>query len=114
MMHRALDETDDRVSRSGLLAAHVEIMLAAGDVAAARAAAEELASIAADLSTSSYDTAYAADLPNAWGTGTSYLASSHVANGLVGTFGGETRAVFFTSGRVVQYAEADAPGSGRP
>lgn len=59
-------------------------------------------------STASYDSTYAADLPNAWGLGTSYLANSHVANGLVGTFGGETRAVFFTSGRVVQYTNAVA------
>lgn len=60
-------------------------------------------------STASYDATYTADVLNAWGTGTSYLAHSHLANGLVGTFGGETRAVFFTSGRVVQYAETAAP-----
>ncbi|HET6585617.1 MAG TPA: hypothetical protein VFG69_19290 [Nannocystaceae bacterium] len=61
-------------------------------------------------STAAYDSTYTADLPNAWGLGTSYLANSHVANGLVGTFAGETRAVFFTSGRVVQYADAAAAG----
>lgn len=55
-------------------------------------------------STSSYDGAYTADVANAWGTGTSYLASSHVANGLLLETGGELRWVFFTSGRVVHYA----------
>ena len=44
---RALAETTDRFRRAKLLPAHVEIMLAAGDVAAARAAADELADIAA-------------------------------------------------------------------
>jgi hypothetical protein len=61
-------------------------------------------------STANYDNTYTADVLNAWNTGTSFLANSHVANGLVGSFGGETRAVFFTSGRVVQYAEVAAPG----
>ena len=60
-------------------------------------------------STPGYDATYAADQLNAWGLGTSYLANSHVANGLVGTFAGETRAVVFTSGRVVQYAAAARP-----
>jgi DNA-binding CsgD family transcriptional regulator len=49
MMRRALDEATDRVTRFGLLAAHAEIMLAAGDLPAARAAAEELLAIAAAL-----------------------------------------------------------------
>ena len=57
-------------------------------------------------STASYDATYSADLPNAWGTGTSYLANSHIANGLMMDVAGESRAVLFTSGRVVQYAEA--------
>jgi DNA-binding CsgD family transcriptional regulator len=48
-MRRAIDETQGRVTRSRLLSAHVEIMLAAGDVPAARRAADELSSIAADL-----------------------------------------------------------------
>jgi hypothetical protein len=61
-------------------------------------------------STPAYDATYTADMPNAWGLGTSYLTHSHVANGLVGRFAGETRAVFFTSGRVVQYSAAAAPG----
>lgn len=41
-----LDEAHDGPTRSGLLAAYVEIMLAANDQAAARAAADELATIA--------------------------------------------------------------------
>jgi DNA-binding NarL/FixJ family response regulator len=42
-------EAQDRVSRSKVLAAHVEIMLAAGDVPAAHAAADQLSQIAAEL-----------------------------------------------------------------
>jgi DNA-binding CsgD family transcriptional regulator len=45
----ALDETLDRAARSRMLAAYVEIVLAAGDVQAARVAADELAEIAADF-----------------------------------------------------------------
>ena len=54
-------------------------------------------------STSEYDLAYTADRPNAWATGTSYIANSHIANGLITRIGAAIRAVFFTSGRVVQY-----------
>jgi DNA-binding CsgD family transcriptional regulator len=45
----ALDEAPDRVTRSKVLAAYVEIVLAAGDVQAARVAADELAEIAVDV-----------------------------------------------------------------
>ncbi|MGH8930124.1 MAG: LuxR C-terminal-related transcriptional regulator [Egibacteraceae bacterium] len=45
----AVDETGDRVTRSKILAAYVEIVLAAGDNRAARAATDELCEIAADL-----------------------------------------------------------------
>ena len=45
----ALDEALDRAARSRMLAACVEIVLAAGDVHAARVAADELAEIAADF-----------------------------------------------------------------
>ncbi|MBM4392805.1 MAG: hypothetical protein FJ090_16900 [Deltaproteobacteria bacterium] len=55
-------------------------------------------------STATYDSAYTADQLNQWGTGTSYLANSHIANGLLLETGGELRWVFFTSGRVVHYA----------
>jgi DNA-binding NarL/FixJ family response regulator len=48
-IRRLLDETQDRRTRSRLLAAAVEIELAAGDVAAARAAAGELSAIAGEL-----------------------------------------------------------------
>lgn len=48
-VRRVLDEADDHVARSKVLPAYVEIMLAARDVGAARAAADELADIAADL-----------------------------------------------------------------
>jgi DNA-binding NarL/FixJ family response regulator len=48
-IRRAVAEAQDRVTRFNLLAAHVEIALAEGDVPAARAAADELAKIAANL-----------------------------------------------------------------
>ena len=49
-IRRVLDEASTTASRrSRLLAAYVEIMLAAGDIAAARAAADELAEIAGGL-----------------------------------------------------------------
>ncbi len=43
-----LDQAQDRAARCKMLAASVEIVLAAGDVSAARAAADELAEIAGD------------------------------------------------------------------
>jgi DNA-binding NarL/FixJ family response regulator len=46
-IRRALDEATDPVTRSHLLAAYVEIVLAAGDSDSARAAADELAAVAA-------------------------------------------------------------------
>jgi DNA-binding CsgD family transcriptional regulator len=51
-IRRAVNEAHDRLTRSRLLAAHVEIMLVVGDVQAARAAAEDLAEIAAALDAS--------------------------------------------------------------
>jgi DNA-binding CsgD family transcriptional regulator len=48
-IRRLMDEASDRVTRSNLLAAYVEIMLDAHDVAAARVAADELSAIAGDL-----------------------------------------------------------------
>ncbi len=47
-IRRVLDEAQDPVARSRVLAPYVEIVLASGDVGAARAAADELSSIAAD------------------------------------------------------------------
>ena len=47
-IRQAVDEAPERVTRSRLLAAHVEIALAAGDVPGARAAADELSQIADD------------------------------------------------------------------
>ena len=47
-IRRVLDEAQDPVRRSRLLAPYVEIVLACGDLGAARAAADELASITAD------------------------------------------------------------------
>jgi DNA-binding CsgD family transcriptional regulator len=48
-IRRVLDETPDHLGRARLLPACVEIMLAAGDVPAARAAADELSEIADGL-----------------------------------------------------------------
>jgi DNA-binding CsgD family transcriptional regulator len=48
-IRRAVDEARDHLTRSRLLPAHVEIMLAAGDVQAARVAADELTAMAAAL-----------------------------------------------------------------
>ncbi len=48
-IRRVMDEASDRVARSKLLAAYVEILLAAGDVRAARAGADELTQLADDL-----------------------------------------------------------------
>jgi len=48
-IRRALEEALDRISRSGILPAYVEIMIATRDVAAARAAADELSAIAESL-----------------------------------------------------------------
>lgn len=55
-------------------------------------------------STALFDSTYQADQPNAWGGPQSFLANSHVANGLVVTVGGSRRLAFFTSGRAVSYA----------
>lgn len=48
-IRREVDEVQDRISRSRVLPAYVEIMLASGDVQAARTAADELSDIAAAL-----------------------------------------------------------------
>jgi DNA-binding NarL/FixJ family response regulator len=48
-IRRAVDESGDRLSRSRLLAAYVEIVLAAGDILGARTAVDELTRIADDL-----------------------------------------------------------------
>ena len=48
-IRRALEEAQDRVSRSKLIPAYVEIMLATGDIQAARVAADELEEIAGKL-----------------------------------------------------------------
>ncbi len=44
-----MEEAQDRLARAKVLAAHAEIMLAVGDVSAARSAADELTIIASDL-----------------------------------------------------------------
>jgi ATP/maltotriose-dependent transcriptional regulator MalT len=49
-IRRGMDEASDRVARSKLLSAYVEILLAAGDVRAARAGADELTQLTDDLS----------------------------------------------------------------
>ncbi len=49
VIRRVMDETEDPPSRSRMLPAYVEIMVATGDVAPARAGADELAEIAVSL-----------------------------------------------------------------
>jgi hypothetical protein len=51
-------------------------------------------------STAQYDATYTADQPNPYGQPQSYVANSHVANGLIV----DDRVVFFTSARVVVYS----------
>jgi len=63
-IRRALDETEDPIARSRLLPAYVEVMLEAEDVQAARAAADELAGIAARFD-AAYLHAVAADASGA-------------------------------------------------
>jgi DNA-binding CsgD family transcriptional regulator len=48
-IRRVMEEVQDRGTRSKVLAAHVEIMLDANDVDAARAAVDELSELAADI-----------------------------------------------------------------
>jgi DNA-binding NarL/FixJ family response regulator len=48
-IRRALDETEGAVFRARMLGPYVEIMLAAGDIEAARAGSDELAAVAVDL-----------------------------------------------------------------
>jgi DNA-binding NarL/FixJ family response regulator len=51
MIRRALGEAEDPMSRARLLGPYVEIVLAAGDAAAARTAADELRAVAAEIQT---------------------------------------------------------------
>jgi DNA-binding CsgD family transcriptional regulator len=89
---RAVDDAVDRVHRARLLAAHVEIVLASGDVPAARLAADELRSIAED---------FAAPLLRA--------AAEHAA-GAVLLAEGDGRAALDASRRAwVDWQELDAP-----
>ncbi len=48
-IRRVVDEAHDPIARARVLGAYVEIVLAAGDVAAARAGADELSTIAAEM-----------------------------------------------------------------
>ena len=63
-IRRALDEAQDPIARSRLLPACVEVLLEADDVASARAAADELARIAARLE-AAYLNAHAAEASGA-------------------------------------------------
>jgi ATP/maltotriose-dependent transcriptional regulator MalT len=91
-MRHALDETEDAVARSRLLAPYVEIVLAGGDVTAARVAASELASIAA-----------------AWNTPFLHALSSH-ATGSVLLADGQPRAALAALRRAwAGWGELDAP-----
>jgi DNA-binding CsgD family transcriptional regulator/tetratricopeptide (TPR) repeat protein len=88
----ALDEAPNRVARSKLLAAHVDILLTATDIPSARAAADELAEIAVDVD-ATFLTAMAAQ-----------------ARGAVELAEGEPRAALATLRQAwVAWQEVDAP-----
>jgi DNA-binding CsgD family transcriptional regulator len=76
-IRRVLEEAEDPMSRSRVLGAYVEIALAAGDVQAAKSAAEELSVIAGDLE-SPYLQAVAE-----YATGAALLADNEPRNALV-------------------------------
>jgi hypothetical protein len=63
-------------------------------------------------STAAFDAAYRGRArPSPWHPGTSFHQNAHTANGLIVAAPGGPRLVFFTSGRVVQYAvNAPSPG----
>jgi DNA-binding CsgD family transcriptional regulator/tetratricopeptide (TPR) repeat protein len=91
-MRRVLDEAEDAVTRSRLLAPYVEIVLAGGDVVAARAAADELSSVATE-----------------WNTPFLHALSSH-ANGSVFLAEGDARAALVALRRAwAGWGELDAP-----
>jgi DNA-binding NarL/FixJ family response regulator len=92
-MRRVVEEAGDRVTRCQVLAAYVDIMLVTGDVDAARAAADELSQIAADL-------------------GAPLLRAAH-AHGAVLLAEGETRAAVDALRQACRaWAELDAPYEG--
>jgi ATP/maltotriose-dependent transcriptional regulator MalT len=91
-MRRSVAETADRRRRTKLLPAHVEIMLAAGDVASARAAADELV-----------------DTARAYGT-PALEAAAHHAVGAVLLAEGDSRTALSESRRAWHlWQDLDAP-----
>jgi DNA-binding NarL/FixJ family response regulator len=76
-IRRLLDETTDPIPRARVLGAYAEIVLATGDVSAARAAADELMAVAAELG-SPFLQARAAHA-----TGAVLLAQGHAKDALV-------------------------------
>ena len=94
-VRHALDEAEDAVARSRLLAPYVEIVLTGGDVTAARAAADELSRIAAE-----------------WNTPLLHALSSH-ATGSVLLAEGDARAALTTLRRAwAGWRDMDAPYEG--
>ena len=91
-LRRVLAEAEDPVTRSRLLAPHVEIVLASGDVAVARAGVDELSTLA-----------------SAWRTPWLRALSSH-ATGAVLLAEGDTRAALTALRRAVaDWCELEAP-----
>ena len=94
-MRHALDEAEDAVARSRLLAPYVEIVLAGGDIPAARAAADDLSRIAAE-----------------WNTPLLHALSSH-ARGSVLLAEGDARAALAALRRAwAGWRDMDAPYEG--
>ncbi len=91
-MRRVLDEAEDLVTRSRLLTPYIEIVLASGDVAAARAAVDELSTLA-----------------SAWNTPLLRALSLH-ATGAVLLAEGDARAALTALRRAVaEWCELEAP-----
>ena len=91
-MRRVLADAEDAVTRSKLLAPYVEIVLASGDVAAARAAVDELSTLA-----------------SSWNTPLLHALSLH-ATGAVLLAEGDTRAALTALRRAVaDWCELEAP-----
>jgi DNA-binding CsgD family transcriptional regulator len=91
-LRRELDETRDELARAALLPAYVEVMLAAGDVDAARSGAEELSAVAGEL-------------------GTPYLRgiAGHAAGTVLRADGDPQRALVPLRAAMIIWREIDAP-----
>ena len=91
-MRRVLDEAENLTTRSRLLNPYVEIVLASGDVAAARAAVDELSTLA-----------------SAWNTPLLRALSLHAAGAVLLAEGDTRAALSALRGAVAEWCELEAP-----